>query len=67
MGEPFQHLAMDIVGPLPRSHTGKQYILVLSDYATHYPEAVPLKSIDAEVIAEKLVKFFTQVRIPKEI
>ncbi len=33
----------------------------------HYPEAVPLKSIDAEVIAEKLVKFFTQVRIPKEI
>ncbi len=67
MGEPFQRLAMDIVGPLPRSHTGKRYILVLSDYATRYPEVIPLKSIDAEVIAEELVKFFTQVGIPKEI
>lgn len=31
--EPFQRLAMDIVGPLPRTTSGKRYVLVLCDYA----------------------------------
>lgn len=48
----FQRIAMDIVGPLPRSSSGNRYVLVLCDYATRYPEAVPLRSIDAERIAE---------------
>ena len=67
MEEPFQRMAMDIVGPLPKSRKGNRYILVLSDYATRYPEAVPLKTIDAEVIAEELVRIFAQVGIPQEI
>ena len=29
MAEPFRRIAMDIVGPLPRSSTGKRYILVI--------------------------------------
>ena len=41
MGEPFERIAMDIVGPLPRSKSGHKYILVLSDYVTKYPEAIP--------------------------
>ena len=32
---------MEIVGPLPRSRSGKRFILVVCDYTTHYPEAVP--------------------------
>ena len=55
---------MDIVGPLPRSRSGNRYVLVLCDYASRYPEAIPLKSIDAETIAEELVIIFA---IPKEI
>ena len=47
---------MDIVGPLPRSRSGKRFILVVCDYATRYPEAVPLRSTDAEHIAEELVQ-----------
>ena len=47
ISEPFSRVAMDIVGPLPRSKAGNRYILVLCDYATTYPEAVPLQSIDA--------------------
>ena len=39
--EPFQHIAMDLVGPLPRSHSGNKYILVICDYATRYPELYP--------------------------
>ena len=55
---------MDIVGPLPRSRSGNQYILVVCDYATRYPEAVPLRSIDAETITEELMKLFC---IPEEV
>ena len=67
MEAPFQRMAMDIVGPLPRSRSGNKYILVICDYATRYPEAIPLRAIDAETIAEELVKFFSRVGIPEEI
>ena len=65
--EPFRRIAMDIIGPLPRSRSGKRYVLVVCDYATRYPEAVPLKSIDAAHIAEELVNLFSRVGVPEEI
>ena len=65
--EPFSRIAMDIVGPLPLSRRGNRYILVVCDYATWYPEAVALKTIDAETIAEELVTLFSRVGIPQEI
>ena len=58
---------MDIVGPLPRSRSGNKYILVICDYATRYPEAIPLRSIDAEHVAEELLKVFARVGVPQEI
>ena len=64
---PFERVAMDIIGPLPRSRSGNRYVLVMCDYGTRYPEAVPLKSIEAEKIAEELVAIFARVGIPKEI
>ena len=65
--EPFRRVAMDIVGPLPRSRSGNRYILVLCDYATRYPEAIPVRNIDAEHIAEELLKVFSRIGIPEEI
>lgn len=35
----FKRIGMDIVGPRPKSAKGYQYILVILDYATRYPEA----------------------------
>ena len=64
---PFERIAMDIVGPLPRSRSGNKYVLVICDYASRYPEAVPLRSIDASHVAEELLKFFSRVGIPKEV
>ena len=58
---------MDIVGPLPRSRSGSRYVLVMCDYVTRYPEAVPLRNIDAETVAEELVKIFARVGIPQEV
>ena len=67
ISEPFSRVAMDIVGPLLTSQAGNRYVLVICDYATHYPDAIPLKSIDAEHVAEKLVELFAMVGIPREI
>jgi len=67
MEEPLQRIAMDIVGQLPQSRSGKCYILVVCDYATRYPEAVPLRSINAEPVIEELVLLFSRVGVPKEI
>ena len=58
---------MDIVGPLPKSRSGKRYILVVCDYATRFPEAIPLKSIDAAQVAEELLQLFARVGVPDEI
>ena len=67
IAESFRRIAMDIVGPLPRSRSGNRYILVICDYSTRYPEAVPLCNITAETIAEELMKLFARVGIPEEI
>ena len=39
---PFQRIAMDVIGPLPRTRSGHKYILTICDYATRYPEAIAL-------------------------
>ena len=43
------------------------YVLLVCAYATRYPEAIPMKTIDVEQVAEELVKLFSRVGIPKEI
>ncbi|XP_041470756.1 uncharacterized protein LOC121420251 [Lytechinus variegatus] len=65
---PFQRIAVDIVGPIqPMTERRNRYILTIVDYATRYPEAIPLPSIEAERVAEALVSVFTRVGIPSEM
>ena len=42
MDEPLKRIAVDIVGPLPCSSSGKRCILVICDYTTRFPEVVAL-------------------------
>ena len=66
--KPFKRIAIDLVGPIgPPSEDGHRYILTLVDFATRYPEAVPLKSIDTETVAEALVDIFSHLEVPEEI
>ena len=58
---------MDIVGPLPRSAQGSRFVLVVCDYASRYPEAVPMKYVEAASVAEELIKIFSRVGVPKEV
>ena len=67
ISQPFERIAMDIVGPLPMSSRGNRFILVICDYATRYPEAVALRHIDAVSVAGELLKLFSRVGVPKEI
>ena len=67
MEEPFERIARDIMGPLPKTKQGHRYILVICDYATRYPNAIPLKKFTAPEIVKKLVEYFSRHGIPKEI
>ena len=42
-------------------------VLVICNCATRYAEAMALKSIEGEVIDEKLIRLFSRVGVPKEI
>lgn len=67
VGEPFEQVIVDCVGHLPKTKSGDQYILTMMCTATHYPEAVPLRSLKACVIVKALVKFFSTFGLPKRI
>ncbi|XP_061098630.1 uncharacterized protein LOC133128839 [Conger conger] len=64
---PFRRIAMDMVGPLPKSSRGHRYILVILDYATRYPEAVPLRTATGKAVARELFLLFSRVGIAEEL
>ncbi|GFV21297.1 retrovirus-related Pol polyprotein from transposon 412 [Trichonephila clavipes] len=53
---PFQRIAFDILGPLPRSSDANNNILVVMDYFTKWPEAYPISDQEASTVAEVLVQ-----------
>ena len=67
VSEPFKKITIDLIGELPKTKTGYKYILTLIDYATRYPEAIPLKTTHSRVIAESLISVFSRVGLPYEI
>ena len=54
VGSPLQLVAVDLLGPLPKSQSGNSYILVAADYFTKWCEAYPLPNMEAVTVANVL-------------
>ena len=67
IGTPWKKCAFDIAGPLPLTDKKNRYILTVVDYATRWPECVPLKSITTEEVTKGLVSIFSRMGIPEEL
>ena len=67
MGTAFEQLGMDVVGPLERSKAGNRFMLVVTDYATRYPEVFALKAVKARTVATCLIQLFSRVGFPRAI
>ncbi|CAC5374833.1 unnamed protein product [Mytilus coruscus] len=68
VGHPTDRIALDVIGPLPKTKRSNQYILVIGDHFTRWMEAYPLPNQQAEHVAEKLVhEFIGRFGIPLEI
>ncbi|XP_076842798.1 uncharacterized protein LOC143487636 [Brachyhypopomus gauderio] len=64
VGEPFERVLIDCVGPLPKTRAGNRYIFTLMCAATRYPEAIPLHSLRSKAIVKALIKFFSTFGLP---
>ena len=67
LSEPFEVVALDIVGPMPKGKGGCIYLLTLIDMASKWPEAIPLRSTKSKVVAEGLIELIARVGIPLQI
>ena len=67
VGEPFEHIIIDVVGPLPKSSSGAEYLLTIMDRFSRFPEAIPIRSIKAPNIIKHLMHFFSRFGLPKTI
>ena len=65
--KPFENVAVDIVGPLPRTREGYKYILTYICFSSRYPDARPLKTLMASEVVEALLDIFCQHGIPKTV
>ncbi|MES9880089.1 MAG: reverse transcriptase domain-containing protein [Sedimenticola sp.] len=55
VGEPFECIALDILGPLPQTRQGNKYILVIADYFSRWTESFALSNITSETVTNVLV------------
>ena len=64
---PFVRVGLDIVGPLPITDKGNQYLIVLVDYTTKWVEASPLKKIESQDVISFLKDVFARHGVPELI
>jgi len=64
---PFVRVGLDIIGPLPETPLGNQYIMVLVDYFTKWVEEEPTRAITSKDVIRFLLRVFARHGIPEII
>ena len=65
--EPFYHVSVDIMGPLPMSK-GYKYILMIGDNFSRWFEAIPLMEITAKAVCMSFIEsWVSRYGIPEYI
>ena len=67
MSEPFQSMAIDIMGPLPKPKGGVRYLLTCVCMATRWPDVVVLKNCAARAVADGQVEMFSRTGLPSSL
>lgn len=63
-----ERVAIDVLGPLPKTDSGNEYILIAQDYFTKWPEAFAIPNQQKKTVAEVLVnEFFSRFGVPIEL
>ena len=65
--EPFEVMAVDLVGPLPVGKGGYRYLLTAICMASRWPEAIPLRKMTTRAVAAGLVEIFSRTGIPLQL
>jgi transposase InsO family protein len=66
--QPFQDVSMDVVGPVPSSSTGYQYVLVIQDRLSRWLTFVPMRNASAETVSRLfLSEWVCQFGAPKRL
>ena len=65
---PFAHICIDFVTHFQTSYSGNTYLLTIVDVATHFANAIPVKTLTAEECLDKLINFhFYKYGFPEKI
>lgn len=67
VGEPFERVIVDCVGPFPCTKAGNTFFLTIMCSATRFPEAILMQKITAPSVVKALTKFFSLFRLPKVV
>jgi hypothetical protein len=66
--QPFEAIALDVLGPLPITAKKNRYILVITDHFTRWPIAFPIKNQKTTTIATVLIeKVFLEYGFPSTL
>src|SRR3954464_9534564 len=66
--KPFEHIGIDVMGSLPRTMTGKRYIILAIDWFSKWTEAEAVEEADAQTITRFLdYDIVTRHEVPQEI
>ncbi len=67
MSVPFESIAVDLVGPLPKARREVKYLFTYVCLATRWPEAVPMRTASATEAAQCFIDIIGRTGIPLKV